>query len=210
VRAKSAGADVVVAQGSDAGGHGNMNSASIISLVPELVTVLPGTPILAAGGISEGRSVLAALALGAEGVVMGTKFAVSVESAMAEPSKSTILRTCDGGISTRRFPLPVNYGFDSRTRVFDDLEHKAWGAALDGRAIVNETLKDYDRGVGEIELRRRYDAAFKDEDYTRLDVFAGTGVGLVTNRQTVAEILDDVEGQILGLFKRLNKSVSRL
>ena len=72
--AKDAGADVIVAQGYDAGGHGLINSASIISLVPEIISAIPGTPVLAAGGISDASGVLAALALGADAVVMGTRF----------------------------------------------------------------------------------------------------------------------------------------
>jgi nitronate monooxygenase len=102
LRAHEAGADVIVAQGSDAGGHGAANSASIVSLVPELVSALPDTPILAAGGIANGKGALAALALGAEAVVIGTRFAVANESAMADGAKDLIIRTSDGGISTRR------------------------------------------------------------------------------------------------------------
>ena len=68
------GANVIVAQGYDAGGHGLINFASIISLVPEIISAIPRTPVLAAGGISDASGVLAALALGADAVVMGTRF----------------------------------------------------------------------------------------------------------------------------------------
>jgi nitronate monooxygenase len=102
-RAKDAGADVIVAQGSDSGGHGTSNSASIITLVPELVSTLPQTPILAAGGIVDASGTLAALSLGAEGVIIGTRFATSVESSMAENAKLLILKTVDGGATTQRY-----------------------------------------------------------------------------------------------------------
>jgi nitronate monooxygenase len=59
-------------------------------------------PILAAGGIADARGALAALSLGAEGVVMGTRFAVSRESAMAPRAKELILQTKDGGRTTKR------------------------------------------------------------------------------------------------------------
>ena len=98
----NAGIDVLVAQGSDSGGHGRANSASIISLVPELVSSFPTTPILAAGGIVDASGVLASLALGAEGVIIGTRFAASAESAMADNAKSLILQTNDGGATTKR------------------------------------------------------------------------------------------------------------
>src|ERR1700731_1318076 len=88
-RAKDAGADIIVAQGSDAGGHGTANSASIISLVPEMCSAMgPTVPILAAGGISDARAALAALSLGAEGVVMGSRFATAWESTMAAKAKA--------------------------------------------------------------------------------------------------------------------------
>jgi nitronate monooxygenase len=97
------GADVIVAQGIDAGGHGAAEGASIISLVPELRTVFPRTPILAAGGIGDARGVLAALSLGADGVVMGTRFAASAESAIADKAKDLILNTHDAGVTTKRY-----------------------------------------------------------------------------------------------------------
>jgi nitronate monooxygenase len=102
-RAVNAGVDVLVAQGSDCGGHGAANSASIISLVPEIVSTFPQIPVLAAGGIVDASGILAALVLGAEGVVMGTRFATTPESAMADNAKALILRTTDGGATTKRF-----------------------------------------------------------------------------------------------------------
>ena len=97
-----AGADVLVAQGIDAGGHGNAHCASIVSLIPELVAEYPGVPLLAAGGIVEASGILAGLALGADGVVVGTRIAASAESAMADEAKALILQTSDGGLTTKR------------------------------------------------------------------------------------------------------------
>jgi len=99
----NAGADALVAQGIDAGGHGNADSASIISLVPELASEFPGVPIIAAGGIADASGILASLALGADGVVVGTRIATCTESAMAEKAKDIILQTSDGGASTKRY-----------------------------------------------------------------------------------------------------------
>lgn len=101
-RAMKVGIDVLVAQGSDSGGHGTACATSIISLVPELVSSFPETPVLAAGGIVDASGVLASLALGAEGVVIGTRFAASTESAMPDNAKSLILKTSDGGATTKR------------------------------------------------------------------------------------------------------------
>jgi nitronate monooxygenase len=110
VRARDAGADILVAQGSDAGGHGTANSASIISLVPEMCSAIgERVPILAAGGIADSRGALAALSLGAEGVVMGSRFATAQESAMAPNAKSLILDSRDGGRTTKRYVQPPLY-----------------------------------------------------------------------------------------------------
>jgi nitronate monooxygenase len=98
----NAGTEVLIAQGIDAGGHGTANCASIVSLVPELVSEFPGVPILAAGGIVEASGILASLALGADGVVIGTRIAASAESAMMDGGKDLILQTSDGGLSTKR------------------------------------------------------------------------------------------------------------
>jgi Nitronate monooxygenase len=77
--------------------------ASIISLVPELRTMSLWTPISAAGGIGDARGVLAALSLGADGVVIGTRFSASVESAIADKTKDLILNTHESGVTTKRY-----------------------------------------------------------------------------------------------------------
>jgi nitronate monooxygenase len=199
---------VVVAQGSDAGGHGTANSASIISLVPEIISNLPGTPVIAAGGISDATGVVAALALGAEGVVMGTRFAVCAESAMPDKAKAVIIQTQDGGASTKRFVLVLIQKSDFRTRIFDELRGKDWLRTHDGRAIINDTLQDFENGVSGTELKEKFDVAMKEGDFSRLVVFAGTGSGLVTKRQTVAEILTEVETQVVERVKSVNEALA--
>ena len=64
--------------------------------------------------------------------------------------------------------------------------------------------------MGQTELQEKYNVAVKEEDYMRLDVFAGTGSGLITKRQTAADILDEVENQVLREVKRINIKLSRL
>ncbi|WP_173917171.1 nitronate monooxygenase family protein [Halobacillus sp. Marseille-Q1614] len=95
------GVDVIVAQGSEAGGHrGSFLSAfdkamiGTISLVPQVVDEV-NVPVIAAGGIMDGRGLLAACALGAQGVQMGTAFVTSLESGAKEPHKQAILHTTE-------------------------------------------------------------------------------------------------------------------
>src|SRR5215472_4428651 len=84
--ATEAGADIIVAQGTEAGGHGM--SEPLFTLLPQVVDVCPGTLIVAAGGIADGRGMAAALMLGAQGVLMGTRFYASQE-AMGPGSQAT-------------------------------------------------------------------------------------------------------------------------
>ena len=76
--AVEAGADIIVAQGTEAGGHGQ--SRPLFTLLPEIVQACPDTPVVAAGEIADGRGFTAALLLGAEGVLMGTRFYASQEA----------------------------------------------------------------------------------------------------------------------------------
>jgi nitronate monooxygenase len=79
-----------------------------------------------------------------------------------------------------------------------------------GRAIINDTLVDYDNGVAEEKLKEKYAAAVKDGDYTRLVVYAGTGSGLITKKQTVNEILNEIEMQFEEEVKSLNERLRGL
>jgi len=92
VRAEEAGADVVVAQGTEAGGH--TGEIGVLALVPQVVDTVK-IPVLAAGGIVDGRGVVAALALGAQGVVIGTRFIASREATAAPSYQQAIVRAAD-------------------------------------------------------------------------------------------------------------------
>jgi NAD(P)H-dependent flavin oxidoreductase YrpB (nitropropane dioxygenase family) len=89
VRAAQAGADVIVAQGSEGGGHVGWQAS--LALIPMVVDAVAPVPVLAAGGIADGRGLAAALALGADGVLLGTRFLASVESPLHPNFKQAIL-----------------------------------------------------------------------------------------------------------------------
>jgi NAD(P)H-dependent flavin oxidoreductase YrpB (nitropropane dioxygenase family) len=93
VRAAEAGADVIVAQGTEGGGH--VGWQTTLTLVPMVVDAVVPVPVLAAGGIADGRGLVAALALGADGVLLGTRFLASNESPLHANFKQAIL-DCDG------------------------------------------------------------------------------------------------------------------
>ena len=200
---QSATPDVLVMQGSDAGGHGFEKSAGIVSLVPETIDALVGAgygnlPILAAGGIADGRGVAAALSLGTSGVVMGTRFLVSSECVLHPRYREAILNARDGGQAT------------VRTKVFDELRGpNIWPEPYDGRAIRNESWRDMHSGTDLVEIRRRYAEAADGEDggygegvNGRTMIWAGAGVGLVNNIQSAGQILGEVRDEARKALER--------
>lgn len=94
LKAESVGCDAVVGEGVEAGGHNGLDEITTFSLIPQLVDAL-NIPVIAAGGISDGRGILAALALGAEGVQIGTRFAVTQESSAHENYKNAVVESKD-------------------------------------------------------------------------------------------------------------------
>ncbi len=91
-KAESVGCDAIVGEGVEAGGHNGADEITTFCLIPELVDSL-SIPVIAAGGIADGRGILAALALGAEGVQIGTRFAATVESSAHSNYKKMLVET---------------------------------------------------------------------------------------------------------------------
>ena len=200
--------NVICVQGSDAGGHGFEKGAGVVSLLPEVSDALVraghgSIPLVASGGIVDGRGVVAALALGAEGVVMGTRFLAAPETQMHPGYRAAVINARDGGQST------------VRSKIFDELRGpNMWPAVYDGRGIVTESVTDYAKGVGIQEVRRLHSEAIEAEDAGfgqggkgRATVWAGTGVGLVTSEQPAAEIVEEVRS---GAVAALKAAQSRL
>ncbi|KAF7596175.1 hypothetical protein BBP40_003074 [Aspergillus hancockii] len=183
------GADIKLS-GTDAGGHGLARSASVLTLVPEVCDALreralSRIPILAAGGIVAGRGIAASLTLGSSGVVMGTRFLVSFEANIARGYQNEVLRASDGGIST------------VRSIVFDRVIGIAgWPDRYDGRGVINKSYTDAaEKGMRDEENKVLYvdELAMGDSGWgpnSRLTIYAGTGVGLVTETSSAAEIVD--------------------
>lgn len=96
LKAQSAGADAVVVEGVEAGGHNGFDGVTTFCLVPQASDALD-IPVIAAGGIADARGFKAAMALGAEGIQVGTRFAVTVESSAAEEYKEAVVEAGDTG-----------------------------------------------------------------------------------------------------------------
>jgi nitronate monooxygenase len=201
--------DVLVVQGIDAGGHGFEKGAGIITLVPETIDALAekgfsDISVVAAGGIVEGRGAAAAFTLGAEGVVLGTRFLASKEISM--PTRvyaQAILEGKDGGQST------------IRDKVFDQLRGaNRWPGDYDGRALVNKSYEDWKDGVELKEVQRltkKVEAAGKEfgdggKD-GRAALWVGTGIGLVKEIMGGKEIVEDVRE---GIQKMMDSARARI
>lgn len=192
--AKACRPDVFVIQGSDAGGHGLAQSSSIITLLPECQDALEAAgfgniPLIAAGGIMDGRSTTAAFALGADGVVMGTRFLACKEANISAGYQKALLAATDGGVQT------------VRTGVYDKLRGTTgWPEAYNARGVINKSYVDYKKGIAEEENQRLYEEAMKlgDEGWGvkgRITTYAGTGVGLVRDIKAAKDIVEDVRSR---------------
>lgn len=93
-KAEGAGADIVIGEGVEAGGHNGVDEITTLALIPQLVDALR-VPVVAAGGIADGRGLLAALALGAEGASVGTRFAATPESSAHQAYKEAVVAAGD-------------------------------------------------------------------------------------------------------------------
>ena len=202
----SAKPDVFCIQGADAGGHGFEKGAGIISLLPEATDTLSKEgyshiPLVAAGGIVDGRGVAAALALGAQGVVMGTRFLASKEVTIHPKYQAAILEAQDGGQVT------------TRSKLFDQLRGpNIWPVAYDGRSLVIQSHKDYVNGISLEEIQRLHKEAVADEDkgfkaglQGRASIWAGTGVGLVKEVESAKNIVESVRKEAQATLSKVTK-----
>ena len=176
--AKAAGADIIVAQGTEAGGHGAERST--LPLVPAVVDAVAPTPVLAAGGITDGRGLAAALMLGAQGALMGTRFYAATEALSHESAKERIAAA--KGRDTER------------TRVFDVVRQHAWPRPYTGRAIRNRFMERWggredDLGEALDEEIPRFRAAVRDGDFDTAMVWAGEGVDLISDVAPAGELV---------------------
>lgn len=182
-RMERCGADAVVAEGTESGGH--IGQATTMTLVPQVVDAVK-IPVIAAGGIGDGRGFAAAIMLGAEAVQMGTRFCVSNECTVHEKYKERILKAkdIDSEVTGRSHGHPVRGLRNKMTREYLKLE--ANGASFE--ELENLTLGG---------LRR----AVVDGDTDNGSVLAGQIAGMINKRQSCREIIDEVMDQAETLLK---------
>lgn len=179
-QAAASGTDLIVAQGTEAGGHGALRGT--LPLVPVVADAVDPVPVLAAGGIGDGRGLAAALALGAVGAVIGTRFCAAEESLMHPDAKQRLVSASGDGTV--------------RTRVFDQVRGIAWPERFTGRAVRNEFVERWygrsERLEGDLDERARYLAAVDAGDFDTAVIFAGEIVDMIDRVEPAAAIVERI------------------
>mgnify|MGYP002554728546 FL=1 len=182
-RMERVGADALVAEGMESGGH--IGAQTTMTLVPQIVDVV-NIPVIAAGGIADGRGFAAARMLGADAVQMGTRFIVSKESIVHEAYKERVLkaRDIDSEVTGMSTGHPVRCLRNQMTREYLKLEKE--GASFEELELM--TLGTLRKAVVE-------------GDVTRGTVMAGQSAGLVKQEQTCSEMIEEIMDQAKKLLK---------
>jgi NAD(P)H-dependent flavin oxidoreductase YrpB (nitropropane dioxygenase family) len=170
------GADVIVAQGNEGGGH--VGAMSTLPLVPQVVDVVNAVPVLAAGGIADGRGLAAALMLGAQGALIGTRFLATPEASGRGHSKDVILNALGSQTVASKF--------------FDDVLGIRWPGSL-VRSIRNPLLdrwaqRQQDWALSADQIRPSLEAAMAAGDF----VLAGESAGLIHDIVPAGELVQRI------------------
>ncbi len=186
-RMQKDGADAVIAEGCESGGH--VGKITTMALVPQVVDALD-IPVIAAGGIADGRGMAAARMLGASGVQIGTRFLVAKECTVHQNYKDRVIKAKDIDTTTtgQSTGHPVRV---IRNRLAREYE------ALEKRNALPEELDALGRGA----LRR----AVKEGDMDYGSVMCGQIAGLVTKEQTAQEIIEDLYQDYLRVLQSITK-----
>lgn len=182
-QALAVGADLIVAQGAEAGGHGGRRAT--LPFVPVVVDLAAPTPVLAAGGIADGRGLAAALALGAAGALIGTRFQASLEALVSPAITKAIV---DGkGEDTER------------SRVFDIAGGSSWPGRYTGRTLRNPFLdqwRDRERELaGDAAVKQAYRKSAERGDPDMIPVWASEAIDLITDLSAASDLVATLAAQ---------------
>ncbi len=179
-QALEAGADILVAQGTEAGGHGS--SRTTLDIVRAVSDFVAGrVPVVAAGGIADGRGFASSVMLGAEGILMGTRFYASDEA--------------DGHPAAKQIICEAHESETERGLLFDIARQRVWPSPFTGRCLVNDHVRRW-RGkevdlLQNIELvAAEYAAAHEAGDFSIAAVIAGQAVGMIEEILPAQVIID--------------------
>ncbi|HEY49762.1 MAG TPA: enoyl-[acyl-carrier-protein] reductase FabK [Dehalococcoidia bacterium] len=191
LKAEEAGVDAVVAQGFEAGGHSGADELPTMVLVPQVVDAVK-IPVIAAGGIADARGVVAALALGAEAVYMGTRFLATLE--------------CDAHSNLKQAVVDAN-----------DTSTIAWGKKLGvgiGRSLKNEFIEKYielETGGAPLEelgnhvLYHPMRNALVQGDIDTSEAPCGANAGMIHDIMSAREVIENIVAEVPAILAKLNE-----
>jgi NAD(P)H-dependent flavin oxidoreductase YrpB (nitropropane dioxygenase family) len=195
-RAAEAGADVIVAQGTEGGGH--VGTVAGLVLVPMVARAVEPVPVVAAGGIATGAQLAAALMLGAEGVLLGTRFLATAESPWPPSYKRAILDS--NGHDTELTEIP------------DIASGSVWPGAFD-RARRNRLISDWAGRENELRRRRAEVAADiararREDDAERGELNFGQAAGLIDGIDTCADVVHGLTAEAEEVLREAGRFLS--
>lgn len=192
LRAVEAGVDAVIVQGSEAGGH-NRSTASTLTLVPAVVDALTSVPVIASGGIADGRGIVAALALGAEAVWVGTRMVASQEAYAHDAYKQRLVAT--SSLDTTRTTLFGPEWPGQPIRVIRNRVVNEWS----GREVEAEASSERGQVIGQTVIGGqvvplpKFSALLPTPettgDFEEMCLIAGESVGLIHEVRPANEII---------------------
>jgi nitronate monooxygenase len=185
-QAMEVGADLIVAQGTEAGGHGARRGWSTLAFVPAVADLVGPTPVLAAGGIADGRGVAAALALGADGALVGTRFLATTE-ALTDPEAKKAIVDGDGEETERSSVLDIARG-------------SRWPLEYTGRTLGHPFLDQWRDAEAELaanpdDVRREYRESIARGEIPAEPVWASQAIGLIRDLPPAAELVGVLAAQ---------------
>jgi nitronate monooxygenase len=180
-RALDVGADVVVAQGAEAGGHGG--GRATLPFVPAVVDLAGAVPVLAAGGIGDGRGLAAALVLGAAGAVIGTRFEATHEALITDGEAEAMVAA--GAEDT------------TQGRALDVVRDSPWPARYPARTLRNKVTEAWEGREAQIDEAAK--AAYRDGvdrgDLDYLPIWAGEALDLITAQDSASALVGRIAGE---------------
>jgi len=184
-QAVDVGADVIVAQGTEAGGHGARHGWSTLPFVPVVVDLAAPVPVLAAGGIADGRGVAAALALGAAGALIGTRLLATAE-ALTDPDDKKAIAAGSGEDTERSAVLDIARG-------------SRWPREYTGRTMAHPFLDEWRDREGELaashEAKSDYQRRVASGEFPPEPVWASQAIDLITDLPAAAEVVAGLAAQ---------------
>ena len=197
-RAVASGVDVIVAQGWEAGGH-VWGTIATLPLIPAVVDAVAPVPVIAAGGIGDGRGVAAVLALGAQAAWLGTRFLLAEEMPIHEDYRRRLIAAAE--TDPMRYPNLYSAGWpDSPHRALRNSTGDAWEAAgrppLAQRPGVGDVIAHLASGEAVVRYEPAPPMAGTTGDIEALSMWAGQSVALLKQRQPAADIVAELTARL--------------